>query len=491
MNTHQIFSQYLTYFALIGGISCVAFIVGWSLRNQLRIVLDRWFALGPLGRCVTAVFATVFIIYGSTKSPESTNEPPDLLSGGSFPTNSPQLQMLGNPRLVLNPPRLLSPLAPGLAMTTNSQWLARGAWNDWTRIEFPDDFAFPLGTNLLSGVTLMSQGALRGILANSAAFVELPAALSLEPDVSSVAYGLTDSNSFLFAWSNACIDREATNRVDAAIELFESGDMMTRFGETVTYIPRQLPEGFVGSGQDAAWVTNAFPQYVDAIATNGYSSWLLNDYVGINEQNGRYMASITIDSLPDVGPCYLVCGPHRVVVTSPGTYSFPLEVFETYTVRTYPTALPLTITTDDGYRGSNPTPNLLMSPPRLMSLPGSQHVDNIFDICEQPRLVITPNHVPLSQAVGTRISIWCNMANATRRFVAETAGEFYMVFCSPTQAEINECEVEALVEILVENPSGVCRGTIQVEETNPGIYPGTNDCTNVSSTNSTSSGTLP
>jgi hypothetical protein len=54
-------------------------------------------------------------------------------------------------------------------------------------------------------------------------------------------------------------------------------------------------------------------------------------------------------------PIYLACGPYRVNVAAPGTYSFPLEVFETYEVRTYPTAVPFTVDFDDGYTGGGST----------------------------------------------------------------------------------------------------------------------------------------
>ena len=304
--------------------------------------------------------------------------------------------------------------------------------------------------------------------------------------------------------------------MDASIELFPSGDMAIRFGDTCSFVPAQPPEGFVGLGQDAAWTTNAFPDYADAIATNGYSAWLENEYVGINEQNGRFMASVTIQSLPEVGPCYLICGPYKVVVDAPGTYSFPLEVFDTHTVRTYPTALPLSISTDDGYRDASPS----MSPPMFAAPPPQPATTNIYEIHEVPRLVISPNHVPLNQAVGTHVSIWCNMTNAVRRFVATAANEFYMNFCGPTDAEIIEAQIAMGVEIILENPAGTCSGMLYIDpqwapEGEPvhnccanccgygclcngmccacscNCYSGTNSCANASSTNTTSSGSQP
>jgi len=38
-------------------------------------------------------------------------------------------------------------------------WTARGAYCDWKRIDFPDTFAFPSGTNLLTGAGKLSTGA--------------------------------------------------------------------------------------------------------------------------------------------------------------------------------------------------------------------------------------------------------------------------------------------------------------------------------------------
>ena len=244
MNIYQAYETFLTYAAVAGGVACTAILLCWTLRRELHAALDRWLALGPVGRCATALFASVFVIYGSTKAP--TNSPPNGIGGGAPQMNAP-LAGLHLPLPALMPPPPLS-----AALSTNEQWLARGAWNDWKRIDFPDGFAFPLGTNLLYSVTLMSQGSLRDALANPSPFAALPAALSLEPEASTVAYGPTPSNSFVFAWSNACIDREPTNRVDASIELFASGDMAIRFGDAFSFVPAQPPEGFVGLGQDAA-----------------------------------------------------------------------------------------------------------------------------------------------------------------------------------------------------------------------------------------------
>ena len=260
------------------------------------------------------------------------------------------------------------------------------------------------------------------------------------------------------------------------------------------YYPPTPPPGFVGSGQDTNWLASVFtPTDYTQITNKGYDAWLSEDYVGVNEQNGHYKASITINQQPTTNnqqPIYLVCGPYKVVVTSPGTYSFPLEVFKTYKVRTYPVALPLSISTDDGYRdnlapallsyaccsptsASNaqfPTPSLLSgssaqpaSRPRLAhSAPPNTSPE--YDIYEEPRLVISPDTIPLNQAVGTHISIWCNIASTARRYGALISREFRLHFCNPSDAEIVAAEVEDLVEIIIDAPLGTCVGTVSITD---------------------------
>ena len=302
----------------------------------------------------------------------------------------------------------------------------------------------------------------------------MPTRVSLEPSVSTFAHGLTPSNSYLFAWSNVCVNRCPTNRVDASIELFPSGVCSVRFGASQTDYPPTLPPGFLGIGQDTNWFASVFsPSDCSQIAEKGYDAWLDEDYVGVNEQNGHYRADIALASLPDSGaPCYLVCGPYKVVVSQPGTYSFPLEVFMSYRVRTYPVALPLSISTDDGYRApllsaSSPSPVLTASRPRLALSAPSPDTPPEYEICETPRLVISPTEIPLNQAVGTHVSIWCNVANAVRRYSALISREFKLNFCSPSDAEIIAAEVEDLVEIIIDAPLGTCAGTITITDLHP------------------------
>ena len=305
---------------------------------------------------VPACLFVVAVLYGGSKPPSTTNEPPSDISGDA-PTNPPPMMCM-SPRPMMSPPPEQTENEPSAtyhsSLIPQTSWNTRGAFSDWLRVDFPSSFAFPHGTNLLSGVTVLACGEIRVTLHSTPtpSLYTLPTRVSLEPDASSFIHGLTPSNSYLFAWSNVCVNRCPTNRVDASIELFSSGVCSVRFGASQTDYPPTLPPGFVGSGQDTNWFASVFsPSDCSLIAEKGYDAWLDEDYVGVNEQNGHYRADIALASLPDGGaPCYLVCGPYNVVVNQPGTYSFPLEVFKSYKVRTYPVALPLSISTDDGYR---------------------------------------------------------------------------------------------------------------------------------------------
>ena len=426
--------------------------------------IDRIISVVVIGTCLIKA-----VLYGGSKP--STNDLAGATGVSPVAMGSPDGQDARRPS-AFRPMMAMSLYPTNQLINHVTNWTARGAYCDWMRVTFPDDFAFPYGTNLLTGVTVMAYGEVRcndGALAvglrqsattgaSSLRIISLPHPVSLEPDASSFSHGLTSSNTYLFAWSNACVEREATNRVDASIELFAWGDMTIRFGSFVTNIVARPPEGFVGEGQDDDWIAANWPGQYAAITNKGYGAWLDEDYVGVNEQNGHYRADITVASLPDNGvPCYLVCGPYRVVVDQPGTYSFPLEVFENYRTRTYPIALPLAISTDDGYRDE---PSFMNASPMLLGAP--RPPNNEYDIYEEPRLVISPTEIPLDQAVGTHISIWCNVANAARSFCASVASEFRLCFLNPSDAEIEEAEVETTVEIILESPKGTCSGYVYI-----------------------------
>ena len=461
---------------------------------------------------VPAFLFVIAVLYGGSK-PSVTNAPPDDVSS---PTNQPaatdQPTNAAPPVLMASRPWLATPTPPPPEPTTNHQqptnqipnWTARGAYCDWERIAFCDGFRFPIGTNLIDAVTLFAYGEVKvkgvgvqrrsGILSASeqepnllctptptAYTYQLPSRVSLEPNASSVTHGLTPSNSYLFAWHNACAERCASNRVDASIELFRSGaiamtvtPLSTPTPPTYTYFPPTLPDGYVGNGQDEAWIRANFPDEADHILAMGYENWLLNEYVDINEENGRFQTAITVASLPaDGGPCYLECGPYKVNVTAAGTYRFPLEVFETYTVRAYPSTLQLSYAHDDGYCGAGtsfeivepdsaspaPRPRLMGSP--ISQLPLSVILSDLYRFYMNPTVVPLPDFIYLEDGHSERVRFWCNMLWASRTYC--WASNIRIEFHGRSEAVILEAEEAVAAEIGFEFGDKLALGLITIE----------------------------
>ena len=175
---------------------------------------------------VPAFLFVVAVLYGGSKPSMPTNAPP-LLGVGVRSRSTVESSNLHCTTTTANYDSLTA-------------WHKRGAYCDWERIDFPDAFRFPVGTNFIDGVTLLAYGEVRikrgsavsalvedGSSASSTSgedaasplsgapstfIYSLPSRVSLEPSSSSVTHGLTPSNSYLFAWHNCCVERCATNR---------------------------------------------------------------------------------------------------------------------------------------------------------------------------------------------------------------------------------------------------------------------------------------
>ena len=457
---------------------------------------------------VPACLFVVAVLYGGSKPPSSTNEPPSDIScdlptnnvdaassprqEDDIPTNPPPMMCMSPRPMMSAPPE---PTTINQQLTTIPQWTARGAWIDWQRITFPDGFAFPAGTNLLTGVILMSYGEIRANLHSTPtpSIYTLPSPVSIEPDVSSVSYGITPSNSFLFAWQNVCVNRDPTNRVDASIELFRNGDLAitttplsTPTPPTYTYLPAVPPEGFVGQGQDTNWLAATFsPTDYAAITNKGYDAWLMEDKVGINVQNGLYKISVSIADLPLDEPCYLMCGPWKTIIREPGTYSFPLHVRTTYTIRTYPTPIPLAFTRDDGYRNDNPDPYGYLLAPMMLNAP-HQPDPPIYEERQDPRFVVTPHRLPVGMAEGEELTIYFN-DSGFGNLLYESLGDLILSF-NGDKATIRRARVAQRARIMIQSDGETYSDEVEFFD---GYYhppvepPSTNDTGNASSTNST------
>ena len=510
MNTLTLFQKCLIALCLSGTGLCLSFLLAYRFRDELRQLHHRWLRLSPFSRAFAVLSLSVAVLYGGTKPPSSTNEPPASVGGDSTneppiivegdATNAPPGSTTGDAPTNVPPPLLMAGRVASVALakdgprpalispspsqteeepstihnssfTLQTSWNTRGAFIDWQRVDFPASFAFPHGTNLLGSVTLMAWGEIRelhqSLTTNSQQLATLPQAVSLAPNESSCAYGLTPSNSYLFSWSSACPNRSPTNRVDASIELFASGACSVRFDTVETFYPAQPPPGFVGEGQDDAWLAAAFsPADYAAITNKGYDAWLADDWTGSNDPNGHVTTTITIHSLPPDGqPCYLVCGPYKVNVKQPGTYAFPLEVLTYYHVDTYPVEVPYSISSDDGFRSS---PRLMA--PRLLSAPQSTD-DNVHDYVEYPRFEVDPSYVPYEQARGKEISILANIGPMTEFIITSFTGMSIMVLRGASMAEITRAEINDTITLYLIRNGYSCSRSVTIGEPPPDYHP--------------------
>ena len=99
------------------------------------------------------------VLYGGSKPPATTNTPPDS-AGCDAPTKAAPLVLTASrPRLALSapPPQTENePSAiPHSSFNIQHSWTARGAYCDWTRVDFPDGFGFD-GDGPLAGCVFMT-----------------------------------------------------------------------------------------------------------------------------------------------------------------------------------------------------------------------------------------------------------------------------------------------------------------------------------------------
>ena len=155
MNTQQILQHCLLAASLAGAAVCLAAVLAYHFRNQLRKLHERWLGLGPLGRFATLGLATVFVVYGSTKAPEGARGEPQ-----TFPQPS-AVSLRSSVRLAASPNATNQLTTDNQQPTTLPAWHKRGAYSDWHYINFPPSFSFPHGTNLLTSITLFAYGEIR------------------------------------------------------------------------------------------------------------------------------------------------------------------------------------------------------------------------------------------------------------------------------------------------------------------------------------------
>ena len=342
-------------------------------------LINRFRKTDPQAKLATVFFTTAAILYGGTKPPaisaDDTGEEQIMFAAEGLEESGESQIMFA--ALYADDESTALELSLSTQTFAVSNWTARGAYSDWEHVNLPDDIVFGYGLDRLTNLTLFANGEIRRGLRGET-LASLPEPVSIEPSVSSVVHGLTASNTYLLVWNDALIRRVATNRTDAAIELFPDGSVAVTTksvpieenessqisGQTTT-IPPPSPAGYHGIGQDETWIASNLTQFaaldsapVDAaqIIAAGYDNYVA-DLVGVDEMNGIYEVAVTIPALSTEHSAlstnlYLECGPYKMRLAGAGTYRFPLKVFESCHIMTRPVRVPFSLAFNDGYTGS-------------------------------------------------------------------------------------------------------------------------------------------
>ena len=123
------------------------------------LALNRLGRAAPSTVAAVAFFVSISTVVAQKNSP--TNEPPRMapLNGGTGRVElRKDIAPIGG---VAVPLRTTGASAFAAALNKVDKINARGAWVDSFRLDFPDGFIFPFGTNHLSFVEVFSQGYVR------------------------------------------------------------------------------------------------------------------------------------------------------------------------------------------------------------------------------------------------------------------------------------------------------------------------------------------
>ena len=261
-----------------------------ALRPAAAEVSDVWRKLTRTGRVVFGVFALCMVLYGGGK----TNAIPQRIPA-SLRSSTQKVR------------------TPTDAEKMAANWNARGAWADSFRLDFGDDWVFPWGTNHLSGVEVISQGAVWPAWNDTNAVASIGVPVAIVPGLTEFAWEHTPSNTYRLSWTDAAVGRDTNHLITASVELFRCGDVAVTTNGVTTTAPRILPFEPC-EAQDEAWV---------------------DGQVGASLTNGLYKFTATF---PDDPPeaIQLKVGERSLAVTNAGVYAFLLEKGVEYEYGTIP-----------------------------------------------------------------------------------------------------------------------------------------------------------
>jgi hypothetical protein len=324
------------------------------VRGTFVRLLSVWRSLTAFGRVAACFFLLVGILIGGDKTnsvPPNVNSPlPQIMQGGIIQGGAASCRAgdLRNDSFIWRGGtlHLLGTLpSSSFAERKAANWNMRGAWKDSFWLPFDDGWVFPLGTNHLSGVEVISYGQVWATPFDTNAVASAGVPLEIVRGLTTFCYEFTPSNSYRFVWTDAAINRDTNNLVTASIELFRNGDYAVEIdGEGAVVTQRVLPFEHDGFGQDAEWVAANFTNATEILAV-GYPQWV-DSQVGTGLTNGLYRLTVTV---PDAPPetTQISVGDLSIAVTNAGEYVFLLEKGPAYDFAVFPPSSNVTISAVD------------------------------------------------------------------------------------------------------------------------------------------------
>ena len=212
-------------------------------------------------------FALVFIVHGSTKTnladgaesgPGETNSPPAglmmrssvrLMSSSAQPTVTQEDIARGWQLVRTETDSVDCTMPEGASFASN--WWMRGACDDVKRIGF-GSFRFPFGDKDCSYLWAFAGGKVRFRMDELDAIAAVGSTMSAVPRCSRLWFR-ESADSFLVTWEcfvpgRAPVGSSVTKRVDAQVELFRSGDFVTRSNGVKKVYRRIDPEDWDDDG---------------------------------------------------------------------------------------------------------------------------------------------------------------------------------------------------------------------------------------------------
>ena len=375
----------LMRFALCGLAASLLLLVLRSriARDTFARLLSIWRSLTAFGRVAVCSFLLIGVLVGGDKTNSVNNLPPQQVmppmvqQGSGFLLTG--LSVNGNLANVMNPVQPQTTFAE----RKTANWNIRGAWKDSFWLDFEDGWAFPWGTNHLSGVEVVSYGQIWASPFDTNAIASTEAPFEIVSGLTTFGYEFTPSNSYRFVWTDAAVNRDTNNLVSAALELFRNGDVSVATNGVAAHLPRELPFEHHGYGQDDEWVAANFTNATEILAV-GYPQWV-DAQVGEGLTNGLYKLSVTVaDDPPET--TLLSVGDLSVAITNAGEYVFLLGKCVDYPLAVFPeTATNFVYAAVDDV-----APVLRVGPPRS-SVSGGYWSDDERELLE---LVVPycPNH---------------------------------------------------------------------------------------------------